>query len=173
MAIFPIRLFGDPVLRVAASPVERFDEGLKKLIDDMIESMIEAAGVGLAAPQIGVSKRVIVWRNDDETGSLVNGRIVESRGSVEEEEACLSIPGLRYPVARAQWVKVEGADVSGKPVEFEAEDMAARVLQHEVDHTDGVLFIDHLPEDLLKEAKRALREQVLAGVPNTPPGLTL
>jgi peptide deformylase len=175
LAIFPIRLFGDPVLRLPASevPREQFDEGLKKLIGDMTETMVEAPGVGLAAPQIGVSKRVIVWREDEKPSALVNGKILERKGSVEDEEACLSIPGLRYPISRAQWVKVEGLDVSGNRVEFEAEEMTARVLQHEIDHTDGVLFIDHLPPDLLKEAKRALREQALAGVPTSPSGPTL
>lgn len=173
MAIFPIRLFGDPVLRLPATEVEQFDEGLRKLIADMTETMIEAPGVGLAAPQIGVSKRVIVWKEDETHNSLVNGKILDRKGSIEDEEACLSIPGLSYPVSRAQWVRVEGLDASGNRVELEAEDMAARVLQHEIDHTDGILFIDHLPQDLLKEAKRALREQALAGVPASVSGPTL
>ena len=173
MAIFPIRLFGDPVLRLPASSVEKFDDSLKKLVEDMTETMMEASGVGLAAPQIGVPKRVIVWREDDTHCSLVNGKIVDRKGSIEDEEACLSIPGLKYPVSRAEWIKVDGFDVSGNPVQFEAAEMTARVLQHEIDHTDGVLFIDHLPPDLLKEAKRALREQALAGVPTSPSGPTI
>ncbi len=165
MAIFPIRLFGDPVLRVKAASVEEVNDGVRKLIADLFETMDQAAGIGLAAPQIGVSKRVIVWHYQDEKGALINGEVAESEGEVEDDEACLSLPGLSYPVLRPQRILVKGLDQEGRPVEMEAEDMVARILQHEIDHTDGILFIDHLAPEEQKEAKRVLREQALAGAP--------
>lgn len=164
MAIFPIRIFGDPVLRSRANEVETVDESVAKLMDDMIQTMRAAPGVGLAAPQIGILRRVIVWENEDESGALADPVIIERRGSIVEEEACLSLPGLGYPVERAQWVKVKGFDRSNNIAEVEGEDLTARIFQHEIDHLDGVLFIDHLPPDLQKEAKRKLREQTMTGL---------
>lgn len=168
MAVFPVRLFGDPVLRVKGAAVEDVNDGVQKLVDDLFETMGHAAGIGLAAPQIGVSKRVIVWQYEGERGALINGEVVERDGQVEDDEACLSLPGLTYPVVRSQKIRVAGLDRDGKPIEIEAEDMVARILQHEIDHTDGILFIDHLDPDLQKEAKRVLREQALAGAPGGP-----
>lgn len=164
MAVFPIRLFGDPVLRERAREVEVVDDSVKKLIRDMTQTMVAALGVGLAAPQIGVRRRVIVWQNDEERGALANPRIVDQRGRVEDDEACLSLPGLNYPVSRAQWVTVVGLDEAGKEVSMEASDLTARIFQHEIDHLDGVLFIDHLPAEMQRAAKRRLREQALSGV---------
>jgi peptide deformylase len=158
MAVFPIRLFGDPVLRQRAADVPEVDDTIRKLIRDMRDTMRDAPGVGLAANQIGVLRRVIVWSFEGDEGALVNPRIVGREGSVEGDEACLSLPGLSYPVLRAERVKVEGLDRKGRPVEIEAEDMTARILQHEIDHIDGVLFIDHLPPELQREARRLLRE---------------
>lgn len=161
MPIFPIRLFGDPVLRQKAPSVPIVDESVRKLIRDMRDTMEDAPGVGLAANQVGVLKRVIVWDHDGDTGALINPEIVDRGGSAEDEEGCLSLPGLRYPVVRAQWIRVEGLDADGKPVRREAEDLVARIFQHEIDHLNGVLFIDHLPSELQREARRLLREQTL------------
>lgn len=164
MAVFVIRTFGDPVLRRRADEVKLVDEAVRKLIRDMRDTALDAAGVGLAAPQIGVSKRVIVWNYEGEGGALANASVVDQRGEVEGDEACLSLPGLAYPVLRAEWVRVQGLDEEGNEVSIEAEGWTARILQHEVDHTDGVLFIDRLSRDLQKEAKRRLREQTLTGL---------
>lgn len=111
---------------------------------------------------------MIVWQYEGERGALINGEVVERDGKVEDDEACLSLPGLTYPVVRSRKIRVAGLDRDGKPIEIEAEDMVARILQHEIDHTDGILFIDHLDPDLQKEAKRVLREQALAGAPGGP-----
>lgn len=161
MAIFPIRLFGDPVLRQRAAHVSQVDDSVRKLMQDMRETMEDAPGVGLAANQIGVARRVIVWEYESEAGALANPEIIDKGGRVEEEEGCLSLPALRYPVMRAQWVRVKGLDRKGKEVKLEAEDLVARIFQHEIDHLDGVLFIDHLPPELQREARRLLREQAL------------
>ena len=158
MAVFPIRLFGDPVLREQAAEVTEVDDTIRKLIRDMRDTMRDAPGVGLAANQIGVLRRVIVWSFEGDEGALVNPRIVEREGSVEGDEACLSLPGLSYPVVRAERVRVEGLDRKGRFTELDAEDMTARILQHEIDHINGVLFIDHLPPELQREARRLLRE---------------
>lgn len=169
MSVFPIRTFGDPVLRRPADKVGAVDESVKKLMRDLTDTMLDAPGVGLAAPQIGISKRVIVWRSDDEAGALADPEIIERRGEVEAEEACLSLPGLAYAVVRAEWVRVGGLDESGNKMVFDAQYWTARVLQHEIDHTDGILFIDRLPAELQKEAKRRLREQALNPTPPSRP----
>ena len=161
MAIFPVRLFGDPVLRERACEVPKIDGSIRKLMQDMVETMQAAPGVGLAANQVGVLRRVIVWQNDLERGALANPVIVERAGQVEDEEGCLSLPGLTYPVERAQWVRVEGLDARDGVVSLEASDLTARILQHEIDHIDGVLFIDRLSAELQREARRVLREQTL------------
>lgn len=161
MAVFPIRKFGDPVLRRAAAPVEGVDDSVRKLMRDLEETMEHASGAGLAAPQIGVSKRVFYWRYEEERGALANPRITDRRGEVEGDEACLSLPGLSYPVLRAEWIRVEALNEKGEKISFEVSDWPARIMQHEVDHLDGVLFIDRLPPKLARDARRALREQAL------------
>lgn len=172
MAVFSIRTFGDPVLRRKADEVKAVDDSIRKLIADMTDTMLDAPGVGLAAPQIGVSKRVIVWKYEDDEGALANPRVVERHGEEEGNEACLSLPGLSYPVMRAVWVRVEGLTVAGDQTSIEAQGWTARILQHEVDHTEGVLFIDRLPRDLQRQAKRQLREQALTGViPSKTPAI--
>lgn len=162
MAVFDIRLFGDPVLRRRAPEVEEVDDSVRKLIQDMMDTMRNAPGVGLAAPQIGISRRVIVWEYEGESGALVNPAITRRSESVTADEGCLSLPGLAYPVERARVVAVTGLDSLGSMVELQLEDMLARIIQHEVDHIDGILFIDRLPSDLRKEAMRELRSQTLA-----------
>jgi peptide deformylase len=171
VAILPIRTFGDPVLRTRAREVGALREEHKRLIKDMIDTMRDAPGVGLAAPQVGVLERIFVWEVEGEHGAVIDPVIVErSERTDEEEEGCLSLPGLVFPVVRAAEVTIEGLDERGEPIRMEADDLLARVFQHEVDHLDGVLFPDRLPEGLKREAMRILREQAL-GLPagRTPP----
>lgn len=148
MAVWEIRTLGDPVLRKKAEPVDAVDDEVRNLMDDMLETMYEADGVGLAAPQIGVGKRVIVIdvrEPDVPPFGLVNPVIVERSEAVDRgEEGCLSIPGLREIVERSERVVVEGLDREGNAVRIDADGLLARALQHEVDHLDGILFIDRV-----------------------------
>lgn len=169
MAIFPIRLFGDPVLRQRAAEVDEVDDLVRKLMRDLTDTMQDAPGLGLAANQIGVPRRVLVWQNEDDHGAIANPVIVERAGSEIDEEGCLSLPPLRYPVERAKWVRVEGLGPEGEQLSLEREGLSARILQHEIDHLDGVLFIDHLAPELQREARRLLREQTLMGTPPPKP----
>ncbi|NLN29526.1 MAG: peptide deformylase [Firmicutes bacterium] len=142
MAILPIRKEGDPVLRQKAQPVPKVTKRIVKLLQDMEETMYAADGVGLAAPQVGVSERLIVVDVGDGPIHLVNPVLVAAEGSVVDVEGCLSIPGVVGYVERAQKVVVDGLDMKGRPRRVEAEDWLARALQHEIDHLDGILFID-------------------------------
>jgi peptide deformylase len=172
MAILPIRMYPDPVLREPASAVTEVDDSVHKLVRDMSETMRAAPGVGLAAPQIGVQRRVLVYdvaEEEEDLHVLINPEIVERFGEVIADEGCLSIPGLAFPLARAQKVTVRALGADGAQVEYEAEDLEARVIQHEVDHLDGVLFIDRLPPDERREAMRAIREQAVNGAPTPAP----
>jgi|SRR5690606_27158555 len=148
MSIRPLRYLGDPVLREKAAPVDEVTDEIRTLIDDMFDTMYAEEGVGLAAPQVGVGQRVIVVdpRHEDvEPFALVNPRIVYFSEEVErDEEGCLSIPGLKEIVERSRAVRVEALDREGEPVTIEAEDLLARILQHEVDHLDGILFVDRV-----------------------------
>lgn len=169
MARLRIRQFGDPVLRQKAAEVTRVTDAHRLLVADMLETMRDAPGVGLAGPQVGVMERVFVWEVGDEYGAVFNPVIVaRSDEEVEGEEGCLSLPGLYYPVTRCERVTVEGIDEHGIPVKLDADELLARVCQHEIDHLDGVLFIDHLPEELRKEALGILRDRAL-GLPSPPP----
>lgn len=163
MSVMPIRMFGDPVLREPARPVESFDDALRRLADDMIETMHEAPGVGLAAPQVGRSLRLVVFDVQDEEGpaALANPVLRDEWGEQLEEEGCLSLPGLYYPLRRAMKVWADGFDLDGHEVTIEAEELLARVLQHEVDHLGGVLFIDRLEAEHRAEALATLRDQAL------------
>jgi peptide deformylase len=139
----------DPVLAKRGVAVKAFDERLTTLVDEMFESMYEAQGIGLAAPQIGISERITVIdvsfkKNPEDKIALINPEIVEMEGKQVEEEGCLSLPDIREKVGRAAWVKVRAQDVSGNFFEVEGEELLARALQHEIDHLDGVLFIDRL-----------------------------
>ena len=159
MAILPIKKFGDPVLRDRARPVEVFDDDLRQLADDMLETMYDAPGVGLAGPQVGVSLRIIVF--DDGTGprQLTNPELHDMQGEQEVEEGCLSIPGLYFPVKRAMSLQVTAVELDGTPTVFQATEFLARILQHETDHVNGILFIDRLSADDRKEAMRLIRER--------------
>ena len=141
-------MLGDPVLREKAEPVPEVTDELRALIADMFETMYAAEGVGLAAPQIGLGIRVLVIDpHDEETEpfALLNANVVEQGEATEKnEEGCLSIPGIRDIVERSSTVVVEAMDIDGRPVRLEAEGFLARILQHEVDHLNGVLFLDHL-----------------------------
>lgn len=170
MAILPIRTFGDPVLRERAREVERVTDSHKRLIADMIDTMRDAPGVGLAANQVGVLERIFVWEVEDEYGAVFNPVIVRRSEQIDiAEEGCLSLPGLYYDVERPDQVVLEGLDQNGEPVILEGTALLARVIQHEVDHLDGVLFIDHLTEDARKDALTQLREQALGLAPPIRP----
>jgi peptide deformylase len=164
-----IALLGDPVLRKRAEEVEGFDEDLRALVRDMFATMVAAEGAGLAAPQIGVSKRIFVADIRESRGTptrfaIVNPRIVEASDEVEgDSEGCLSIPGVSEVVTRPARVVVEGFDPSGAPLRVEADELLARVIQHEMDHLDGVLFIDRLSplkrSLLLKKYRKLVAEE--------------
>ncbi|MDQ3556625.1 MAG: peptide deformylase [Gemmatimonadota bacterium] len=148
MSLLPIRMLGDKVLRRPADEVEEVDDEVRRLIDDMFETMREAEGIGLAAPQVGLSRRVIVVDVHDEATppfALINPRIVESTPATERaEEGCLSMPGLQAVVERPSHVTVEGLDRHGSPCVVSGGELLGRCLQHEIDHLDGVLFIDRI-----------------------------
>ncbi len=161
MSILQVRRYPDPVLRKKAQPVKTVTERDKGLIEDMVETMKLSEGVGLAATQVGISKRIIVynpscdeWRSD----ALINPVIVKKRGSEKKEEGCLSLPGINGLVCRSTYIQVEGLDIKGKPVCFEAKGLLARIFQHEIDHLDGILFIDRLSPVKRFMAKRKLKK---------------
>lgn len=165
MSILPIRLYPDPVLRARCREVEAFDEPLGRLIADMVETMHAAPGIGLAAPQVGVDRRVAVvdlsvGDSADALLVLVNPRIVEKEGSAIDVEGCLSLPGITEKVERPTRIVVEAAHANGEPFSVEAEDWMARAICHELDHLDGVLFTDRLSGLKKDKAKRALRRLV-------------
>ena len=158
MAIQPIRLFGDPVLTSPAQPVTTFDKELRKLVKDLTETMQDAPGAGLAAPQIGVPLRVFTWDVDNELGHLVNPVLDLSDELQEGEEGCLSFPELRYNTPRAMRAVAKGFNMYGDPVVIEGSEFLARALQHETDHLDGILFIDRLTDENRKLAMKEIRE---------------
>jgi peptide deformylase len=165
VAIQPIRLFGDPVLRTPAQPVTDFDKELRQLVKDLEETMIDAPGAGLAAPQIGVGLRVFTYHVDGVLGHLVNPDLDLSEEQQEGDEGCLSFPGLVYDTRRALSVVAKGFDMHGEPVVIEGTQLLARAIQHETDHLDGVLFIDRLDKAQRKLALKAIREAEWAGAP--------
>ncbi|MDQ3955835.1 MAG: peptide deformylase [Actinomycetota bacterium] len=170
MAELEIRIFGDPVLRQRAREVERLTDVHRRLVDDMIETMRAAPGVGLAGPQIGVVERVFVYEVEEDVGAIVNPKISFRSPETEvDDEGCLSLPGLLYPVERHVSVLVEGVDPVGGPVIKAAEGLLARVFQHEIDHLDGVLFVDRLPPELRRKAMRELTQASLGLAPSTTP----
>jgi peptide deformylase len=164
MPIQPIRLFGDPVLRRKAEPVTDFDKELRRLVEDLTDTMLEAPGAGLAAPQIGVGLRVFTWYVDGEVGHLVNPQLTLSGEMQDGDEGCLSIPGLTYDCRRALSVVAHGFDMHGEPVVIEGSELLARAIQHETDHLDGVLFIDRLDDAARKAAMREIRESEWFGL---------
>lgn len=165
MAIQPIRLFGDPVLRTPAAPVETFDKELRKLVKDLTDTMQDAPGAGLAAPQIGVSLRVFTYWVDDELGHLINPDLDLSEELQDGDEGCLSLPGITFDTKRSMRVVAKGFNMYGEPVVIEGSELLARAVQHETDHLDGILFIDRLDTEARKEAMRVIRQQEWFGEP--------
>lgn len=157
MSIQPIRYFGDPVLTSPAAPVIDFDKELRILVSDLTETMLDAPGAGLAAPQIGVPLRVFVWHVDEELGHLVNPTLDLSEELQDGEEGCLSFPGLAYGTPRAMRAVARGFNMFGEPILVEGTEFLARALQHETDHLNGILFIDRLPKELRKQAMQDVR----------------
>ena len=156
-----IRVFGDPVLRQRAAEVDDIDGTLARLADDMLVTMYEAPGLGLAAPQVGVQKRLFVYDLQDDTGPqvIVNPTIVEARGEWLHEEGCLSVPGLAFEIVRPKEVHVTGWDIDGRQLSIDGDEMLARLLQHEIDHLDGILLLERLDPDQRKQALRELRNR--------------
>ncbi len=165
MSIKPIRLFGDPVLRTPAEPVTDFDAELRRLVKDLTETMMDAPGLGLAAPQIGVGLRVFTYYVDDELGHLINPELSLSAEQETDDEGCLSFPGLAYPTPRAYGVVARGFDQYGEPLTLEGSGQLARCVQHETDHLDGVLFIDRLDPAQRKLAMKEIRAAEWWGEP--------
>src|SRR5271169_6151916 len=166
--IHPIVKFGDPVLETPAKRIEKFDEEIEKLIADMFESMYAAAGVGLAAPQIGIGKRITVidvsnGKNPEAKIVCANPEIIHAEGEQREEEGCLSVPGFRGYVVRPQYVTVRAQDASGKQFEMRGEGLLARAFTHEIDHLNGILFITHLSMLKRDMIKRKIRNMIKAG----------
>lgn len=170
MAVLPIRITGEPVLHEAAQPVTDFDDSLRTLVADMFDTMREAPGVGLAAPQVGVGLRVFVfsWTDDDEVlwrGVAINPELWLSPTPLgepdedDESEGCLSVPGERFPLRRAPLAILRAVDLDQKPFEIKAEGWLARIFQHENDHLDGVLYVDRLEHTHAKAAAKTIRKK--------------
>ena len=158
-----VKTFGDPVLKSRSTPVKDFDESLERLADDMLSTMRAHDGVGLAANQVGRLKRILVAAVEEEEYVLVNP-VVESRteGSETSPEGCLSIPGVHVEVERAKGITISGKSATGEPVRIEVEGLLARILQHEIDHLDGVLILDRTDRESRKAVLREMRENLLA-----------
>ena len=163
MARLSVRLYGDPILRTVAEPVTAVTPEIKTIIADMTETMWHQVGVGLAAPQVGISLRILVM-DDGKRGAraLLNPSITDRRGSVVEEEGCLSIPGVFGDVERSKWISVSAMDENGDHISFEAQGLQAKVIQHEIDHLDGVLFIDRLPPVTRDRIKKRIQKEGLS-----------
>jgi len=168
VAIQPIRLFGDPILRTKAVEVVDFDHELRRLVSDLTDTMLEAPGAGLAAPQIGVGLRVFTWYVEGEVGHLVNPVLDLSDETQDGDEGCLSIPGLSIDCRRALSVVATGFDMYGEPVTIEGSELLARAIQHETDHLDGIIFLDRLTPELRKQAMKEIRESEWFGLAGAP-----
>ncbi|MDE0605126.1 MAG: peptide deformylase [bacterium] len=168
MAPLRIRVYGDPVLRRVAEDVTDIDGTMADLCEEMFTAMYEAPGIGLAAPQVGVSQRFFVYDFGDGRGVLVNPEITESDGEWTYNEGCLSVPELSWEIVRPRSIHLKAYDLDGNEVTLEAEDLEARLFQHELDHLEGKILLDYLDEDQRREAKRILRERAISG-PSRPP----
>src|SRR5213596_1721731 len=160
MAVLKVLRYGDPALRRRATPVGEVTADVRATIADMTETMYDEVGIGLAAPQVGVSLRLIVVADEEGRGAqaLVDPVIAAQSGEATAEEGCLSIPGVFAPVTRSEWVKIEARDGDGRPVAIDARGLRARVLQHELDHLDGILFIDRLDPVTRDRIKRKIKK---------------
>jgi peptide deformylase len=169
---YKIRTYGDPVLKSKAAPVENVDGKIIRLVDDMFDTLIDSGnGLALAAPQIGVQKQVVVWDMEDEPLAIFNPEIIESDGEWLYDEGCLSIPGLYVEIFRPKLVLVRGVDIEGNVIEIEADELEARMFQHEIDHLQGVLMFDRMTKDQRKEALteyRRMEEEAAAEASRRP-----
>lgn len=169
---YKIRTYGDPVLKSKAAPVENVDGKIIRLVDDMFETLIDSGnGIALAAPQIGIQKQVVVWDMDDEPLAIFNPEIIESDGEWLYDEGCLSIPGLYVEMLRPKLVLVRGIDIDGNIIEIEADELEARMFQHEIDHLDGVLMFERMTKDQRKQALteyRRMEEEAAAEASRQP-----
>lgn len=163
MSPYAIRIVGDPVLRQRASEVTDIDGALVRLAEDMLQTMYDAPGLGLAAPQVGVQKRFFVYDIGEGPAALVNPVIVESRGEWVYDEGCLSVPGLSWEIVRPKEIHIRGYDLDGNEVDLEADELLSRLFQHEFDHLDGVLLLEKLDDDQRRDALRTIRERTLDG----------
>lgn len=163
MAIYPIRTFGDPVLRLPTKPIVDIDDTVHTLARDMIETMYAAPGVGLAANQIGISRRIAVFDANDELGPrvMINPEIVETAGEFEMDEGCLSVPGRYWEITRPAFARVKAIDLDGDEVEYAGDGLLGRVLQHEISHLEGGLLLDFLTKRVRKKALKELRDEAL------------
>ena len=161
MAVLNVRRYGDPVLRRRANPVGDVTPEIRRLVADMVDTMYDEVGIGLAAPQVGASIRLMVVGDESNRGvqALVNPIIAAQGGSVTAEEGCLSLPGVFAPVTRAEWVTLEAQDLEGKAIVITARGLRSRVFQHELDHLDGVLFIDRLEPVIRDRIKRKIKKE--------------
>jgi len=168
VSVQPIRLFGDPVLITKAEPVVDFDAELRRLVTDLTDTMQDAPGSGLAAPQIGVGLRVFTYHVEGELGHLINPELTLAADEQFGPEGCLSIPGLTFDCRRALSVIANGFNMFGDPVVIEGSELLARCIQHETDHLDGILFIDRLDTDTRNQAMKAIREAEWSGLAGPP-----
>jgi len=161
VAVFPIRTYPDPVLRSPATPVARIDDSVRRLVADMLETMYQAPGVGLAAPQIGIALRVVVFDVGEGPHHLINPVLVETGGTWTFDEGCLSVPDRYWPVRRPAFARARGLDLDGNEVEYAGEELLGRVLQHETDHLEGTIILDRLPRRARKQALKEMREEAM------------
>jgi len=168
MAPHDIRVVGDPVLRQPVPEITELDGSLARLAEDMIATMYEAPGIGLAGPQVGVQKRMFVYDLQDDTGPkvVVNPKLTEHRGEWAFDEGCLSVPGLSWEIVRPKEVHLTGLDLDGNELSVDADELLARLFQHETDHLDGILLLERLDDDQRRDAMRTLRERQLAATTN-------
>ncbi|MDG2300616.1 MAG: peptide deformylase [Acidimicrobiales bacterium] len=161
MESLSIRVFGDPVLKRVSEDVQDIDGALASLCGRMFEAMYQAPGIGLAAPQVGVSQRFFVYDYGDGPKVLINPEIVESHGEWEYDEGCLSVPGLSWNIVRPKQIHIVGYGLDGEEISIEADELESRLYQHEIDHLDGKLLLDYLDDDEKKKAKKILREMIM------------
>lgn len=160
-APYSIRTFGDPVLKRICTDFDQIDDYTVKLAADMMTTMYDARGVGLAGNQVGMSKRIFTYDSGNGPGTIVNAKIVESSGEWKYDEGCLSVPGLYFSIVRPKKITLQGLDIDGKELIIEADEYLARIFQHEVDHLEGLLLLDRLEPDERKGALKALRDRQL------------
>ena len=162
---YNVRVFGDPVLRKVAEEITNIDGKLVRLADEMLETMYAEPGLGLAAPQVGIQRRFFVYDIGEGPQALINPVIHESAGEWVYEEGCLSVPGLYWEIVRPKEIHISGYDLQGNEVSIEADELLARLFQHELDHLDGVLLLDRLDPDTRKQAMKTVRELFIDGDP--------